>query len=53
MTDGDYGAISGMKIGRGHQVLGENLLQRHFDHHKSYMTRLGLEHGLPLWEVSD
>jgi hypothetical protein len=27
------------------EVLGENLLQRHFVHHKSLMTRPGLEPG--------
>jgi hypothetical protein len=26
--DGDYGEIGGMKIGRGTEVLGENLPQR-------------------------
>jgi hypothetical protein len=35
------------------EVLGENLLQRHFVHHKSHMTRLGIESGLPRWEASD
>jgi hypothetical protein len=29
-----FGAIGGMKIGRGTEVLGENLPQRHFVHHK-------------------
>jgi hypothetical protein len=32
--------------------LGENLPQHHFVHHKSPMTRPGLEHEPPLWEAS-
>jgi hypothetical protein len=35
IDEGDCGAIGGMKIGRGTEVLGENLLQRHFVHHTS------------------
>jgi hypothetical protein len=35
------------------EVLGENLLQRHFVHHKSHMTRPGLEPGPLWWESSD
>jgi hypothetical protein len=35
------------------EVLGENLHQRHFVHHKSHMTRPGLERGPPRWETSD
>jgi hypothetical protein len=43
--DGDCGEICGMKIGRGTEVLGENLPQRHFVHNKSHMTRPGLNPG--------
>jgi hypothetical protein len=45
---GDYddGEFGGMKIGRGTEVLGENLSQRH-------LTRPGLELGPPRWEASD
>jgi hypothetical protein len=53
IDEGDCGAIGEIKIGRGTEVLGENLPQRHFAHHKSHMTRPGLELGPPRWEASD
>jgi hypothetical protein len=35
------------------EVLGENLLQRHFVHHKFHMTKAGFEPWPPRWEASD
>jgi hypothetical protein len=38
IDDGDYGAIGGIRIHRGTEVIGENLPQCHTVHHKSHMT---------------
>jgi hypothetical protein len=55
LAPGDYddGEFGGMKIGRETGILGENLSQRHFAHHKSHLTRPGIEPGPPRWEASD
>jgi hypothetical protein len=53
IDEGNCGAIGGMKIIRETEVFGENLPQRNFVHHKSHMTRPGLEPGPPRWETSD
>jgi hypothetical protein len=41
------------ELARETEVLGKNLLQYHFIHHKSHMTCPGLEPGPPLWEAGD
>jgi hypothetical protein len=43
LPPGDYddGEFGGMKIGRGTEVLGENLPQRHFVHHKFHLSEPG------------
>jgi hypothetical protein len=51
---GDYvdGEFSAMKIGRGSDLLGENLPPRRCVHHKSHLTRPGLEPGPPRWRLT-
>jgi hypothetical protein len=48
LGDYDDGEIDGMMIGRGTEVLGENLPQCRFVHHKFHM-----QPGPPRWEDSD
>jgi hypothetical protein len=50
--DHDDGEIGGMMIGRGTKVLGENLPQCRFVHHKTHMPPRH-EHGPSGWEASD
>jgi hypothetical protein len=51
--ESDCCEIGGIKISGETEVLGENVPQRHFVHHKSHMTRPGFEPGPPRWEASD
>jgi hypothetical protein len=51
--ENDSVEIGEIKIGRGTEVLGKNLPQCHFVHHKSHMLRTGFEPGRPRWEAGD
>jgi hypothetical protein len=52
LAPGDYdNAEFGGMIGRGTEVLGENLPQCRFVHHKPHMLS-GREPGPPRWEAS-
>jgi hypothetical protein len=41
--DDDCGALGGIRIGRGTEVVKENLPQCHYVHHKSHMTSPGFK----------
>jgi hypothetical protein len=49
----ECGAIGGMRMVGETEVLGTNLPQCHFVHHKSHMTRPVLEHEPQRWEAGD
>jgi hypothetical protein len=53
MIDDECEAVSGMRIGREAEVLGENLPQRDFIHHKPNMNSSVLEPGPPRWDPGD
>jgi hypothetical protein len=53
IDEGDCGATGGMKIGRGNRSTWRKPAPVPLCHHKSHITRLGLEPGPPQWEASD
>jgi hypothetical protein len=48
--DGEFG---GIKIGMGNRSAQRKPAPTHFVHHKSHLTRPGLEPRLTWWETSD
>jgi hypothetical protein len=53
IDDGDCGAISGIKIGKGNRSTPRKPAPFHFVNQKSHMTWPRLEPGPPRWETSD
>jgi hypothetical protein len=53
IDEGDCGAIGGMKIGRVNRSTLRKPAPAPFVHHKSHMTRPGLEPGPSRWEACD
>jgi hypothetical protein len=53
IAEDDSGEIGRMKMVGETEVLGENLPQLHFVHHKFHMTIPGFEPVPPRWEASD
>jgi hypothetical protein len=53
IDDGDCRTIGGMQIGKKNQSTRRKTAQCHFVHHKSHLTRPGLERGPPRWEAND
>jgi hypothetical protein len=53
MIDDECGGSVEWELTGETEVLGENLSQCHFVHHKSHMTWPGLEPGPPRWEAGD
>jgi hypothetical protein len=51
IDDGDVKQLLEWRLEGETEVLGENVPQSHFVHHKSHITRSGLEPGLPWWEA--
>jgi hypothetical protein len=53
IDDDECGVVGGMRIGRGTEVLGENLPHWYFVHHKFRMTAPGIEPRPVRWEAGD